>query len=135
MLSIQQYLSKEIYFGKNVLSIDECKGYYGYNLKKMGAAEVYIFDAKQMDFQDLKKTLDSFSEYTFASVIGMGKCCMEIKKKLIEDLKKASLRSAMISLSVKEIKQLDREIKKKMKCISKVFIEDEMIGIYLLTNI
>lgn len=147
MLLIQQNLSKELYFEKTVLSCDTLLGYYGFNLRRMGASEVtvYVDDSKKAaveylsDLYGLKtvnfcSSIDWKEIYRFALIliVGTTEILKQIKYNVLKHFKDTEINAVLMSLTEMELNTVSEDVKSGLIKISKVFLETEMVGIYLL---
>ena len=150
MLNIQQKIARDLYYGKKILAIDEMLGYYGINLCRMGAKSVTLYAENFSQEEIIQSLIDLYglekisiekqinweeiNQFSFISVIGENNIIKAIKNELLHLFSKIEVKTVLISMTKGEYELVDGELKQRLTIISRVFLEGEMIDIYLLNR-
>lgn len=147
MLLIQKNLPGELYKNKTVLCIDNMYGYYGFNLRRMGAKNVILYaqdgDQKRMmeqltqlyELSQINTVIESiWSEPEHpAVVLAIGGIEIQsLKHDIFKKYINGKIEALLIAFTERERELIDDDIEQQMIQISKVFEGSEILGIYLL---
>lgn len=126
---IQKNLPRKLVFGERILCSNICGGYFETLYRKMGALEVATFLPSE---GGLSKQLDWLDKYSFVSFVGNGDQIAKEIKQILLKFKDIPIKGLLFSMSSEEVKELDDTIQRKLTRISKIFLDSQMLGIYLL---
>ena len=149
MLHIQKNLPRDLYKDKRVLCIDSMYGYYGFNLRRMGAENVLLYaqnSEKKRVMEQLSQlyglqNIDVIEECVWTNLnhlslvllIG-GAELISYKQDIIKKFRLKEIDAVLISLSEDEMGLIGDNIRINIVQVSKVFQGTQMFGIYLLNR-
>ena len=151
MLELQKKIEKEIYLNKKVLDISMYDGYYGINFLKMGADKITICIENSVERNRLNEFVrrnytdgvievnesikyDCINKFETIILLGNNDFIDSYKKYVFLNLQASNNEYIIFSCTEDELSHLSDYVREKARFITRIFINGELVNIFLYTS-